>query len=100
MPLFKKEYIPYKNYIYKVVVKGEKDELLLKIQELTFKMIDLNLYLDLNKDNTEIFNELKNTIIMLKGEENIYERLEDLLSSLYIEIINDNNFKVKKKKNK
>ena len=37
---------------------------------------------------------------MLKGEENIYERLEDLLSSLYIEIINDNNFKVKKKKNK
>ncbi len=46
------------------------------------------------------YNELKNTIIMLKGEENIYERLEDLLSSLYIEIINDNNFKVKKKKNK
>ena len=29
---FKNEYIPYKNYIYKVVVKGEKDSLLLKIQ--------------------------------------------------------------------
>ena len=43
---------------------------------------------------------IKSAIIMLKGEENIYERLEDLLSSLYIEIINDNNFKVKKKKNK
>lgn len=46
------------------------------------------------------YNESKNTIIMLKGEENIYERLEDLLSSLYIEIINDSNVKVKKKRKK
>lgn len=46
------------------------------------------------------YYQFKSAIIMLKGEENIYERLEDLLSSLYIEIINDNNFKVKKKKNK
>lgn len=46
------------------------------------------------------YNESKNTIIMLKSEENIYERLEDLLSSLYIEIINDSNVKVKKKRKK
>lgn len=46
------------------------------------------------------YNESKNTIIMLKGEENIYERLEDLLSSLYIEMINDSNVKVKKKRKK
>ena len=72
--MFKKEYIPYKNYIYKVVVKGEKDELLLKIQELTFKMIDLNLYLDLNKDNTEIFNELKSTITELNKNKELYAK--------------------------
>lgn len=72
--IFKKEYIPYKNYIYKVVVKGEKDELLLKIQELTFKMIDLNLYLDLNKDNTEIFNELKSTITELNKNKELYAK--------------------------
>ena len=47
--MFKNEYDPYKNYIYKVIVKGERDELLLKIQELTFKTIDLNLYLDIGE---------------------------------------------------
>lgn len=47
-----------------------------------------------------LYYQFKSAIIMLKGEENIYERLEDLLSSLYIEIINDSNVKVKKKRKK
>lgn len=72
--MFKNEYDPYKNYIYRVVVKGEKDELLLKIQELTFKTIDLNLYLDVNPNNMEMFNEFKSTIAELKKYKEIYEK--------------------------
>lgn len=72
--IFKNEYDPYKNYIYRVVVKGEKDKLLLKIQELTFKTIDLNIYLDINPDDMEIYNEFKNTIAELKRQKELYEK--------------------------
>ena len=71
---FKNEYIPYKNYIYRVVVKGEKDELLLKIQELTFRTIDLNLYLDIYPFDKEMFNEFKNASNELKKYKEIYEK--------------------------
>lgn len=47
---------------------------------------------------TITYKEIKNTIILLKGEENIYERLEELLNTLYIEIINNNERKVQHKK--
>ena len=60
---FKNEYIPYKNYIYKVVVKGEKDSLLLKIQELTFRVIDLNLYLDIYPNDLEVFKIFKKKLM-------------------------------------
>jgi len=72
--MFKNEYNPYKNYIYRVVVKGDRDELLLKIQELTFKIIDLNLYLDVYPNNTEIYKEFKNTAAELKKHKEIYEK--------------------------
>ena len=71
---FKNEYEPYKNYIYKVVVRGDKDALLLKIQELTFRTIDLNLYLDMHPKNMEIFEEFKKTNIVLKRYKEIYEK--------------------------
>lgn len=47
-----------------------------------------------------LYTQFKDTIIMLKGEENIYERLEALFNNLYIEIINNNGIKVKKKRHK
>lgn len=72
--MFKNEYDPYKNYIYRVVVKGDRDELLLKIQELTFKIIDLNLYLDVYPNNNEIYKEFKNTAAELKKYKEIYEK--------------------------
>jgi len=72
--MFKNLYDPYKNYIYKVVVSGERDELLLKIQELTFKVIDLNLYLDINPNNTSVYNEFKDTINELKKYKDMYEK--------------------------
>ena len=72
--MFKNEYDPYKNYIYKVVVKGERDELLLKIQELTFKTIDLNLYLDMYPNDDKMYNEFKSSIEELKKYKEIYEK--------------------------
>lgn len=71
---FKNEYDPYKNYIYRVVVKGDRDELLLKIQELTFRTVDLNLYLDMHPNNMEIYNEFKKTSADLKKYKEIYEK--------------------------
>lgn len=68
------EYVPYKNYVYKVVVKGERDELLLKIQELTFKVIDLNLYLDIHPNDEEMYKVFKNTVQELKKYKDMYEK--------------------------
>ncbi len=72
--MFKNLYSPYKNYIYKVVVKGEKDELLLKIQELTFKVLDLGLYLDVFSNDNEIYDEFKKAVIDLKKYKLMYEK--------------------------
>lgn len=72
--MFKNEYDPYKNYIYKVVVKGERDSLLLKIQELSFKVVDLNLYLDIFPGDTMMFEEFKKTLNELKKEKEMYEK--------------------------
>lgn len=71
--LFKDIYKPYKNYIYKVVVNNEKDHLLLLIQELTFKIKDLSLYLDLHPEDTKMYDEFKNTIIELNKYKEMYE---------------------------
>ena len=72
--MFRGQYDPYKNYIFKVVVKGDRDELLLKVQELTFKIIDLNLYLDVNPKDTAIYNEFKKTVEELKRYKDLYEK--------------------------
>lgn len=70
---FKDEYIPYKNYIYRVVVKGDRDKLLLKVQELTFRLIDLNIYLDLYP-NSNLYIEFKKTLKELKETKQKYEK--------------------------
>lgn len=72
--MFTSIYDPYKNYIYKVVVSGERDELLLKIQELTFKTIDLGLYLDVNPQDEKVYYEFRNASKELKKAKEIYEK--------------------------
>ena len=72
--MFTSLYEPYKNYIYKVIVSGEKDELLLKIQELTFKVIDLGLYLDINPKDEKIYYEFRNASKELKKAKEMYEK--------------------------
>lgn len=70
---FKDEYIPYKNYVYRVVVKGDKDELLLRVQELTFRVIDLNLYLDI-MPSSSLYNEFRRTLRELNNTKALYEK--------------------------
>lgn len=55
--IFKKEYIPYKNYkVPKVNINNEKDEMLFNIGEYCFMMHDLNLYLDTHPNDKESLN--------------------------------------------
>jgi spore coat protein JB len=72
--MFADEYRPYKNYYYKVVVRGKRDELLLKIQELTFAVIDLNLYLDLHPSESGTLEIYKNYAKELNNLRVLYER--------------------------
>lgn len=69
--MFKNIYKPYKNYSYKVVVNGKRDEMLLKIQEICFLLQDLNLYLDIYPNDIEalkIFNQYNEESLNLKKE--------------------------------
>ena len=72
--MFASSYVPYKNYIYKVVVSGDRDKLLLNIQELTFKMIDLGLYLDVYPNDSKIYEEFRKASMELKKAKEIYEK--------------------------
>ena len=71
--LFQNEYVPYKNYEIKTPkAKTEKEAYLFKIMELQFTINDLNIYLDLNPEDTTTFNELKKYIEELLGIEKEY----------------------------
>lgn len=57
--MFKDEYVPYKDYkIASLQTCSEQEAFLYKIMELNFAINDLNLYLDLHKENKEVFNVL------------------------------------------
>ena len=83
--IFKNIYDPYKNYIYKVVVSGERDEMLLKIQELTFAMKDLGLYLDVYPNDGDIFDKFKNYSKDLDKIKKTYEAKYGPLNAFEIE---------------
>lgn len=54
--MFYETYDQYKNYKPReIVAKTEQDKLLLKIRELSFAVNDLNLYLDINPSDYEIY---------------------------------------------
>ena len=58
--LFKDEYIGYKDYKpAKIVAKNEQEELLLEIMALSFAINDLNIYLDLHPEDTEMLKRFK-----------------------------------------
>ncbi len=72
--MFSDEYIPYKNHIYKVVVRGRREEVLLKIQELSFAVKDLNIYLDVYPDDLECLEIFKRYSKELDELRKLYEK--------------------------
>lgn len=58
--MFYNSYIPYKDYKpCEYVACNEKEKLLLRIQELTFALNDLGLYLDLDPKDEQTYNLFK-----------------------------------------
>ena len=58
--IFVSEYIPYKNYNYiNITPENNQEELLLKIYENEFALIDLGLYLDLHPNDNNIYKVYK-----------------------------------------
>lgn len=58
--LFSESYKPYKNYKSKKInAYSEQQKMLLRIQELDFIVNDLNLYLDLNPNDSSMFETFK-----------------------------------------
>lgn len=73
--LFKDLYQPYKNYKVKdIIPRNEKDELILKIYELDFAINELNLHLDVYKNDDEAFMLFKKYIEEYKKYCEIYEK--------------------------
>lgn len=61
--MFKDEYVPYKNYNYGKIMPGSKQEaLLLEIMEDSFAIIDLNLYLDLHPNDSNMLARFKELV--------------------------------------
>lgn len=59
--LFDNQYVPYKNYIpVELTASNEQSQLLLKIQQYNFAVIELNLYLDVNPNDVEAISLLNN----------------------------------------
>ena len=58
--MFQEEYIPYKEYkAAKLIANSKQEELLLEIMALSFAINDLNIYLDLHPENTEMLKRFK-----------------------------------------
>ncbi len=72
--MFKELYDPYQNNVFKIEVNTKKDKLLLVIQKLEFKLIDLSLYLDINPNDKEMYLIFKETLEELKKNKEIYEK--------------------------
>ena len=58
--MFNNEYVPYKNYtFYDVKPDSEKSAMLLEIMSYSFAINDLNLYLDLHRNDDVVYNLFK-----------------------------------------
>jgi len=72
--MFENEYKPYKNFNPEIIrINNEKDELILKLFESNFAIIDLNLYLDLNPNDDRIYEIYKSYVNNYEKIKNIYE---------------------------
>lgn len=83
--LFLNSYMPYRHYKPRELrARNEREDLLLKIQELCFAQNDLNLYLDMHSEDQKMYELFKEYTKEAK-------RLSDLYSEKYgpLELSND-----------
>lgn len=74
--MIKNEFKPYKNYTYlPLVPKTKRDAKLLPVYEYEHAINDLNLYLDLNPNDTEAFDLFKKYVIAAKKARHEFESL-------------------------
>jgi len=71
--LFEDTYSKYKNYVYKLNVKNDKDKLLLNIQTHCFVLKDLGLFLDTHPGDQSILGEFNKANNKLKSLKEDYE---------------------------
>lgn len=72
--MFKNLYDPYKNYeVKKLIPKSEKELLEYNIYKLCFAINDLNLYLDINPQDKEMYDLFKKYIEEYKKDLHEYE---------------------------
>lgn len=72
--IFVDTYKPYKNFKpMRVNGYSEEQKMLLRIQELDFILNDLNLYLDLNPNDSNVYSIFKNVALELDGLKKKYE---------------------------
>lgn len=87
---FKDEYIPYKKYSYlELKPTNNKEKLLFNIMSLNFIINDLNLYLDLNADDKEMFNLFKKYV---KEEQELIDQYKKEYGPLTLEDTIGNNY--------
>lgn len=78
--LFYNLYDQYKHYKPRELkVRTEKEQLLLKIQELSFAVNDLNLYLDIYPNDEKVFHLFKKYVIELNKLNTIYAERFDAI---------------------
>lgn len=72
--LFDNLYIPYKDYKpFRINVKNEKDYLMLEVQTYKFAAHELNLYLDVNPDDSSLIALRNKYYYLYKEALNNYE---------------------------
>ena len=73
--MFNNEYKPYKNYKYDAIrTNNEKDNLLLKIDETYFALMDLGLYLDLHSNDLDVYERFQNCLSNFENLKEEYEK--------------------------
>ena len=88
--MFENEYKPYKNYNpLRIVSRNEKEELLLKLYETNFAIIDLNLYLDLNPNDEKTYDIYKSYV---NNYESLKKQYEEKYGPLEITCVNNNTY--------
>lgn len=78
--IFVDTYKPYKNFKQKKInAYSEQEKMMLKIQELDFILNDLNLYLDINPDDTRVYDIFKTKALELQDLKKKYQEKYQVL---------------------